>query len=300
MQTIHFTMADLGRIRMATTVGITGEAVFAMDSFAKARTGIFAVWRRRFAHRSPVRALGRSVRPVPDLLWLVHETTLPGRAPVDGADAGRDEVVAAVRSFCSVAISPFWPRVHGHLESERDARSRLAMTGGVERLLDTLHPLVRWRPPVLEIPGERTGEIHLDGRGLVLVPSLFLHEGRAALLMDGQDGETPVLVFSAAPPSHTDAKEMWNAPEIGHRALAALVGRTRAAVLQELTDSRSTGELAERLRMSSAGISQHTSILREAGLITTRRNRNTVQHDVTRLGKALLDGTALDVRCRTS
>jgi DNA-binding transcriptional ArsR family regulator len=219
---------------------------------------------------------------------------------MDGVDLGPEEVVAAVRTFCSIAVSPYWQRVQGYLESERDARSHLAMTAGVERLLDTLHPLVRWRPPVLEIPGERTGEIHLDGRGLVLVPSLFLHESRAALLMDTQHGESPMLVFSAAPPSHTDPNELWNASETGQQALAALVGSTRAAVLRELTDSRSTGELAERLRMSPAGISQHTAILREAGLITTRRNRNTVQHNVTRLGKALLDGNALNAHRRIS
>ncbi|WP_420807874.1 ArsR/SmtB family transcription factor [Amycolatopsis antarctica] len=72
--------------------------------------------------------------------------------------------------------------------------------------------------------------------------------------------------------------------------MCALVGRTRAAVLNALSDSSTTGELAERLGISAAGVSQHTGVLRSAGLITTRRNRNSVMHSITPLGVSLISG----------
>ncbi|GAA3104618.1 ArsR/SmtB family transcription factor [Kribbella aluminosa] len=53
-------------------------------------------------------------------------------------------------------------------------------------------------------------------------------------------------------------------------ALADLLGRTRAAVLRSLTHSATTTQLARRVGISLASTSDHTRILRAAGLITTR------------------------------
>ncbi|MEV0196778.1 helix-turn-helix domain-containing protein [Nonomuraea sp. NPDC050691] len=50
-----------------------------------------------------------------------------------------------------------------------------------------------------------------------------------------------------------------------------------------------TGALARRLGISSAAVSQHTAVLREAGLITTRRHHGNVLHNPTQTGLALLD-----------
>jgi DNA-binding MarR family transcriptional regulator len=52
-----------------------------------------------------------------------------------------------------------------------------------------------------------------------------------------------------------------------------------------------TTELAKRCRISLAGASRQAAILREAGLITTRRAGQAVQHDLTVLGRAVLDGS---------
>ncbi len=45
-----------------------------------------------------------------------------------------------------------------------------------------------------------------------------------------------------------------------------------------------------RRAISPASASYHATVLREAGLLTTRRNGMSVQHDLTALGSALLDG----------
>jgi DNA-binding transcriptional ArsR family regulator len=57
-------------------------------------------------------------------------------------------------------------------------------------------------------------------------------------------------------------------------------------------DGVTTGELARRHEISAPGVSQHTQVLREAGLIVSRRTGPNVIHTVTPLGKALLMGIA--------
>jgi DNA-binding MarR family transcriptional regulator len=49
-----------------------------------------------------------------------------------------------------------------------------------------------------------------------------------------------------------------------------------------------TSELAALLGVTPSAVSKHTAILREAGLISTHRDRNTVLHSLTPLGSALL------------
>jgi DNA-binding transcriptional ArsR family regulator len=41
--------------------------------------------------------------------------------------------------------------------------------------------------------------------------------------------------------------------------------------------------------VTPSAISRHTTVLRQAGLIITRRDRNTALHSLTPLGTALLD-----------
>ncbi|MFC7469591.1 winged helix-turn-helix domain-containing protein [Actinomadura keratinilytica] len=72
-------------------------------------------------------------------------------------------------------------------------------------------------------------------------------------------------------------------------------------MLQALTEPRTTGELAQLAGISGPGASQHTAVLRKAGLITTRRERNMAWHELTPLGRAMLtnlEGGAADRRRR--
>jgi DNA-binding transcriptional ArsR family regulator len=85
------------------------------------------------------------------------------------------------------------------------------------------------------------------------------------------------------------AAALWDASSHQDKALGALMGRTRAAILGALTESSTTTQLGRRLGISAAAASQHTTVLREVGLITSRRKLNTVQHSLTSLGSALLN-----------
>ncbi|WP_046774043.1 ArsR/SmtB family transcription factor, partial [Streptomyces scabiei] len=75
-----------------------------------------------------------------------------------------------------------------------------------------------------------------------------------------------------------------------HQALAALLGRARAAVLEEVADGRTTSEVAARVGLSPATVSHHVAVLRESGLLTSRRLGGIVLHTLTALGADLLEG----------
>jgi DNA-binding transcriptional ArsR family regulator len=69
-----------------------------------------------------------------------------------------------------------------------------------------------------------------------------------------------------------------------------LLGRTRYAVLDAVAEGCGTGELARRVGISCPVTSQHATVLRQAGLITTQRTGRSVAHALTALGSALLAG----------
>ena len=64
----------------------------------------------------------------------------------------------------------------------------------------------------------------------------------------------------------------------------------RAAALAAIGDGCSTTDLARRVGISAAAASQHATILRNAGLITSNRERNMVLHSLTPLGVSVLNG----------
>jgi len=291
---LHFTAQDLARVRMTATAGPIAESVFALDLFARNSSIAFSGWRRQVRrHLGPrvdaVDQLTRCCRPLPDLLWLLEQD---GRAP-DRRPCQRRQVLAVLAEFRRAAVVPYWRRTRRQLEVERDARGRIMITKGVEHLLSTLHPGLRWRPSTLEVPDERQLDVYLDGSGLLLSPSLFLFDRPGVVIDAERETGPPVLAFSVSL-NATAITTLCGTPQAADQAdpadqaLAALIGHTRAAALQALTDPCTTSELAQRLNISSAGASQHATVLREAGLITTCRNRNTALHSVTRLGMDLL------------
>ncbi len=163
-------------------------------------------------------------------------------------------------------------------------------------MLRSLGPLARWSADELVMPRHRAQEIHLDGRGLVLIPSYFCVSGPLTMPRPG-----------AAPgpdlPGRAPTRRLLPMSETARpEALSALIGVTRAAVLQAtIANPGTTEELARRVGVSAASASEHAGVLRRAGLITSFRDRNRMQHQLTSLGVALLDYTATSPsRCPSS
>jgi DNA-binding transcriptional ArsR family regulator len=317
---IHFTASDLERIQVRPTLGPLAETTAAMRMLRSLRQhrAPYAQWRGQVAGR-----LTAQMTPLTDLIppgsMGVDLTTLTGTAPTieQGIQAllalpsedllaemeytdqrnklpaaawavadtgGRRQLAAAVGAAYSALVEPYWPRIHARLHAEQVARARILASGGPERLLASLQGRwIRWRPPVLEVLQPSDLDLRLDGRGIALVPSMFI-EALPSLLTSMNDPlAAPWLVLPAA-----HDRIVWENPRPRGAALAALVGRNRAAVLRAVSDGCTTTQLADRVGISLAAASQHASVLRAAGLITTHRQGSAVLHVLTPLGAELL------------
>ncbi|MEU0664195.1 ArsR/SmtB family transcription factor [Streptomyces lavendulocolor] len=225
---------------------------------------------------------GQPPRPA----WLTGQ-------PHDGS-LGR--LARALTDLHDVAVAPYWPQASGALHSHAHLLGRLMASAGVQAALESLAPTLRWRPPMLEVPSYSAfrrleqQEFDLAGRGLVLAPSLFC--GREPALFVPEGDEAALLIYPI-PRDAASLRGIWSPAQSAKtdKALAALLGSTRAALLAELVQGGTTSELARRLSISPASASQHTSVLRRAGLATSVRFRNTVHHSLTVQGRALLKGT---------
>ncbi|RSM95323.1 transcriptional regulator [Nonomuraea sp. WAC 01424] len=183
--------------------------------------------------------------------------------------------------YCQVAFGSRRTDMEAALGRERARLTRVLTDQGVEAMLASLGPSMRWRPPVLEAD-YATGryEIHLQGRGLTLIPSYF---GRFAPVAMADVSLPPVLVFPiqhATPAPGADPDD----------ALPDLLGATRARVLRCIaaTDGCTTSELARRTGASLSSASAHAQVLQRAGLVTSTRHANMVIHQITRLGNDLI------------
>ncbi|MER8185312.1 winged helix-turn-helix domain-containing protein [Kitasatospora sp. NPDC094015] len=326
MLRIHLTSDDLVRIRFAPTAGPLAETFNSLHLLAGYGSALpFRPWRRLVPPRlsEAARPLWSLVGPGP---WL-DVTALAGTEPSapagletllgapdelvrqelshitapradprwlaelsGGALPARRLLADSLQACYQELIGPHWGRMRAHLDAVRADWARTLMDSGIERLLETLCPeVVRWRAPVLEV---RCG-LELDhrptGRGLVIAPMVFLPDG-PELLYDLTDEAAPATLLIPTLRDPLVGAGLWSAEPAGPgaRPLAALLGRTRAAALGILAEGCSTTELARRLAVSPASASQHTAVLRDANLITTRRRGGAVLHTLTPLGTDLL------------
>jgi len=140
---------------------------------------------------------------------------------------------------------------------------------------------VRWRDGAVEVDHRHEREVELRGRGLLLVPTVFAWPRVFAML---DEPWQPALIYT---PRGVGA--LWAPPEERDPgALEALLGRRRAAILRELRAPATTQDLAERLRASAAGVSEHLGVLRRAGLVRAQRDGRRVLYVRTAAGEQVL------------
>jgi DNA-binding transcriptional ArsR family regulator len=327
---IHFTAADLGRIRVSPTLGPLAETVMALSLLRcpLPPRALFGEWRtavqgkvtpqmKALMTMLPAGSKGvdlcsltgeaatigdgvQALLTVPreyllaEMEYADRDRRLPAAAWAMADPGAREPLADSAQAAYQVLVQPYWARIHACLHAEQLARRRTLAYEGGDRLLASLqNQWIRWCPPVLEVlvPGQT--ELHLAGRGIALVPSVFVGQ-RPSLHEHLKDVQAaPWLVLPVADEGIADAR-LWGGPRPrGTRprgtALAALVGRNRAAVLGSIADGCTTTELAERAGISVAAASQHASVLRDAGLIVTRRQGGAVLHLLTPLGTELLE-----------
>ncbi len=310
---VHFTAADLVRTRVSDGADPLWETVLSLHRLRDKRPDpALAAWRRS-RHGARQGPLGMLLPLVPqrgyfpdfltppagaagvehglealmstprtrlrsELTVLGARNRLPSwtRSLADGEPAALRRLARSVRMYYHGTLGPNWPRISDRANTDRALRLHALWHGGAEAMLRTYGPSMRWRSPVLEVVYPVDRDLHLGGRGLLLVPSYFARSPVALA-----DTALPPTLVYPAPPTPDEAPRT-------DEGLAPLLGHTRAAVLQALGGDPTTTELARRAGVSLSSASEHAAVLRGAGLVSSVRQSNAVRHALTPLGSALL------------
>ncbi len=324
MLRIHFTPRDLARVTVAATPAPLWEVLLSLHMLQQSDGRlVFDDWRRHVrATVAPdqMRLLLELTPPKgysPDFLTPAEagpdfETTLEmtlatprqeirhqlellskyrpispwTRELAQGERASLRKLGRAIRTYHAAAIAPYWKSIGTHVSADHAHRGEALARHGVDRLLSTLHPRVRWVAPVLQVLDMHDRDLYLDGRGIQLQPSAFCWQVPTKL----RDPELkPILVY---PIQHAPGilRQQSTDATPSSEPLGSLLGSTRAAALEAAVEGCTTTELAKRCKISPAAASHQATVLREAGLITTRRDGASVRHEVTQLGIWLLSG----------
>ncbi|MFJ5546968.1 DUF5937 family protein [Streptomyces sp. NPDC093225] len=200
--------------------------------------------------------------------------------------AALEKVAAEVETYWELALAPYWARIRKLLEADVFHRARQVAEHGSAHVLNELHETVRWDDGTLSLL-RRACALTRDeaGAGLLLVPSVFAWP---RVLTRTSAGEPPQLAYPAR-----GTGNLWEPRPTGAaEAMAAVLGRSRTLLLTELDTPASTTELARVSGLSTAGVSQHLTALRDAGLVTAHRSGRSVLYARTAVADALLTPTA--------
>lgn len=184
-------------------------------------------------------------------------------------------------------LAPHWPRIQALLEADIVHRARALAESGAARMFADLHPRLSWRGDHLVLLDHTPGSVGpmrtvtLAPGGLMLLPSVFIW---------------PELYIKSRTATRTTVRYpvrgigvLWDdGPGRPAGRLARLLGQRRAELIDLLQSPQGTNDLARRLGVTDAAISQHLTILRAAGLVTTTQLGRNRLHATSQLGQELL------------
>lgn len=199
---------------------------------------------------------------------------------IDAPETAVADLVERMRAFWDAALEPWWPRMTGFLESEVARRARRLVAAGGTSAFTGLGPTVSWDGEILTVSpvAMDSRDVDLAGRGMMLIPSVFAFDVWPRV--DAPWG--PALTYQ--PPGVGD---LWLRDDHADGALADLIGRRRALILDLLERPASTRQIAERTGWSPGSVNTHLTVLRRTGLVARRRDGREVIYSRTDSGNAL-------------
>jgi DNA-binding transcriptional ArsR family regulator len=227
----------------------------------------------------------------PALARREMEMSLAGTPGAAESPLGREllaDPAAAVQRLADVTerawralVATDWPRLRALLEADIAYRSRQLAMDGLRGLFADLHSDLAWADGTLTLRNrdDRLMEQRLDGRGVLLLPSVFVWP-------DAVSGFAEPWQQTVIYPAR-GIGALWQTPQAPSDTLVRLLGPNRAAVLGGLDEPASTSALADRLGLAASSVSAHLSVLRDAGLLSSRRHGHQVLYERTPLGIAL-------------
>lgn len=194
----------------------------------------------------------------------------PGRWLASMADASLDTWAA---------MEPRWKAAAPLLHREVRRVGTAAVRGGVEALLNSLHPRITYTDGVLaaSFPHDRCRI--LGPRRLVLLPMLA---NRDALAVSFERQEVCYIGYPIRPPGA-------GTPPAAQQTLALILGPLRAAALQALEQPLTVGELAAAIYCAPTTATYHLQQLAAVGMVTRERHGTSVRASRTIRGDKLID-----------
>ncbi len=227
-----------------------------------------------------------AVRATPlDLARSEIAAALKGRTVDDGvADIlARPDLVEIIASALGEAwhalLADDWPLLQSIVERDVMYRAAQLTREGWAGALEGISPRIRWDGGIT-ISGVHDMVIRLGGRGLLLVPSVFIRPDIATFF------EPPwrkALVYPAR-----GSGALWGGEAAAPASLGRLIGASRARILTALDSPTTTTQLRLNTGMSLGGIGDHLAILLDHKLVSRSRSGRSVLYRRTLIGDALV------------
>jgi DNA-binding transcriptional ArsR family regulator len=224
-------------------------------------------------------------RVAEDLQRSLESEPTPSRAGVLGPlikhpSLARAQLVGELRYAWDHLLAPWWDQVDTLISSDIAYRSQQIADRGSGATIDDLHPDIRRTGDHLSVRGGDPTTIALDGRGLALMPSAFAWPN---VIVVHEPPWEPTLVYPAR-----GIGVLWTAPHPPPPGLSAVLGQTRALLLDDLDQPRTTTGLSRRHELSPATTSEQLTRLKAAGLVASQRRGKEVHYRRTALGSQLV------------
>ncbi|NIJ03428.1 DNA-binding transcriptional ArsR family regulator [Paenarthrobacter ilicis] len=194
-------------------------------------------------------------------------------------------MVAAFRDYWEAYFSSNWPRMRTILESDITYRGRVTAGNGLHEMLNKITPSMSFEETRLSLRQARIHTeltIEVDGRGVMLVPTMFSQRAVAPVDLHG----APLIVYPARGQGTMWESEISITPD----AVARILGKTRATLLTVLSEPASSTELGHRFGISTSAVNQHLRALLAAGLVTSTRYGHRMLYFRSPMGSILLEG----------
>lgn len=177
------------------------------------------------------------------------------------------------------AIQPKWQAAAPLFDREVRRVGTAAVRGGMDALLNSLHPRITYTGGVLTFAHANHRRMALAGRRLALLPMIA---SRDAVGISGEHPDICYIAYPIRPPS--------SLPQTGaSQALALILGPQRAAALEALGRPLTVTEVAAAVQCAPTTATYHLQHMAKTGLITRQRHGTSVRVTRTLRGDKLID-----------
>lgn len=191
-------------------------------------------------------------------------------------------IAGALERMWRALVAPDWPQLLAIVEGDVLHRADRLARDGWAGALDRLHPGLCWRGGAVTVMHRPDERARLDGRGLVFVPSVFIHPDLATYL---EPPWQPTIIYPAR-----GSAALWELQPTTPAALVRLLGASRADLLLRLDTPASTTQLVRATGYAVGAVGDHLRVLREAGLVARARAGRSVIYRRTPVGDAVVAG----------